>query len=263
MVRIIEDAFWANYETYESLIKRCFVHLFFKKFPNTNSEMYEQRVPTALCQNLSAQESFDNLLVEFKRLRVFERFDREKCNLSAVSEDKKFEQYLYKWAESVLFKEYHDRRKRTLRFRRVSCMDDIHRDTFDVKSKVVEAYANQDDEYIDVDQLPEDQKKATIKYREHADGLYKRFPSLGDIPSMSSEKYETPLDALEEQETFQRIKDLCHTNFERRIVDLKMEGLCNKDIAENLDCSSATVGSTLNKISARYHKRAGNELLAA
>ena len=186
MVRIVSGDFWQNYDTYEAVVRRCFISLYYTKFPHFSSERYD---------NLEA--SYNNLLIELNRLRIFERFDIDKPNISTASIEKKLEQYLFTWTESILYKEYHDRKRRTLRFRRVDSLDDLHRDIYKSNEKAQEIFADED-VTVDVSLLSKKQKEEAIETEDKANKLYKRYPTLRDIPTMTSEKYESPLDDLEE-----------------------------------------------------------------
>jgi RNA polymerase sigma factor (sigma-70 family) len=243
MVRIVDGEFWHNYDTYEATIRRCFISLYYTKFPHFTSERFD-----------NVEASYNNLLVELNRLRIFERFDVTKPDISQSSIDKKLEQYLYKWTESILYKEYHDRKRRTLRFRRVDSLEDLHRDVYKSNEKSREIFANEDVS-IDENFLPEDQKKEAIEVKEKVNKLYKRYPTLRDIPAMSSEKYESPLDAIEERETLDIIMSVCSNDREMDAVRLKKDGLSNEEVAESLGCSASSVDSILNKLCDRYHKR--------
>jgi DNA-directed RNA polymerase specialized sigma24 family protein len=249
MVRIVKK-FWTNYDTYEDIIRRCFLFLFYTKFP----DYIDQRFQTV-------EESYDNLLVEFNRLKIFERFNSSRCNTKKATLDKKLEQYLFKWTESILYREYNARKKRTIRFRRVINMDELHRDMSNKKDKFNEIFSNEPK--INVNYLTEEQKKVALKNEKESHRLFRRYPTINDIPLMTSEKYETPVDSLEERETWNMIKDTCNNSLELRVVQLKYEGLSNRDVAKAIKLPETSVSSVLNKLKQKYHKRSESTLIAA
>jgi RNA polymerase sigma factor (sigma-70 family) len=243
MVRIVQGDFWGNYWSYEDIIKRCFSSLFYKKFHNR--------------ENKAAENAFNHLVVEFNRLRVFDRFDVTKKTPENV--EKGLEQHIFKWTESILYKEYHDRRKRTVRFRRVSSMDDFHRDVYCKKTR--ETFVDEPDT-VDIDQLSEKDKPAALETKNRVEKLYKKYPTIRDIPLVCSEKYETPLDSLEKQDVIKMILDVCQTEKEKNIIGLKMDGIDIEAIADKYDCSKANISAILNKLKDRY-KRSRDRLTSA
>lgn len=248
MVRILKDNFWANVETYEDVIRKCFLHLYYLKFPNFSSERFNGKsVKGCINNDQDVQESFDHLLVEFKRLQVFEKFD-EKRPSNNFPMSKKFEQFLFKWTEKILFEEYHKRKRRTIRFRRVSNMDIIHRDALDIKDKIKEIFA--DEPVIDTDLLPKEDKIKTLEAKSRTERLYKKYPTIQDID------LETPTDDIEEYETWNLILNVCQNEQELKAVEYKKEGLDNEAVAINLKCTSSNVSALLKKLCDRYHKNA-------
>ena len=244
MVRIVPQEFWANYETYEDVIKRCFSYLYSQKFPSNEPQGLEN--------------SFNHLIVEMNRLSIFEKWNPKRPNLEETTLDKKFEQFLYKRIESILSKQYHDRRRRTLRFRRISDINSIHRDTFGAEQKE-EIFAD-DVPSLDIEQLSKRDKEDALKAKAKRHKLYKKYPTVIDIPIMTSEKYETPMDNLVEEDTWKVILASCRDDKERAIVQYKREGLTAEDIGVSLGSSGSNVCAILSQIKKRFEKRAQRSL---
>lgn len=241
MVRIVQGDFWGNFHSYEDVITRCFLYLFNKKF--NNSEVYEAN---------AKKESFNNLLVELDRHKVFDRFDVNKIDIKQV--DKKVEQYLFKWTEQILSKEYHDRRKRTVRFRRVSSFDQFHKDIYSKETK--EMFVDEVSDGVDTDLMATKEREKFLKAKAQKDKLYKKYPTIEDIPSVCSEKYESATDKLEEADVMRMIQEACQTELERKIVKLKLAGVSNKVIGIQFNCTGAKIGNILAKLQGRYLSKA-------
>lgn len=239
MVRIVKGDFWTNFETYEDVIKRCFTYLYFKKFPSEDPQ--------------GETESFDNLIVEMNRLSVFDRFDVKRPNPANHTIDKSFEQFLFKWTEQILYREYHDRRRRTIRFRRINDVDLIHRDTYDPRLHT-EIFA--DEPTIDVDELPPGKKETEIKRRRFQHKMSAKYPTVRNIPDMCSEKYENPDEILQEQDTWEQVLASCRDSQERRIVEMKREGTTTEDIGRAIGCTGSGICAILVSINKRYKRRA-------
>lgn len=241
MVKIVQGDFWNNFHSYEDVITRSFLYLFNKKY--NNAPVYDATARDA---------SFNNLVVELNRHRVFDRFDVSRIDIEKV--DKKIQQYLFKWTEQILYKEYHDRRKRTVRFRRVSSFDSFHKDIY---SKETREMFVDEVSGVDTDHLADKEKSKALKAKAQTEKMYKKYPTIEDIPSVCSEKYESAIDRLEVEDAMRMIQGACQTELERKIVKLKLAGESNKVIGIQLACSGAKIGTILSKLQERYLKKAG------
>ena len=240
MVRIVPQEFWTNYNTYEEVIRRCFSYLYTQKFPSNEPQ--------------GLDDSYDNLIAEMHRLGIFEKWDSCRPSDARATMDQKFEQFLFKRIESIMYKEYHDRRRRTIRFRRISSVNEIHRDTYGTEQKE-EIFADDVPSY-DVEQLPMKEKKEVLKAQAKRHRLYHKYPTVKDIPIMTSEKYETPLDALVEEDTWNLILSACRDDREKAIVRYKKEGLSAEDIGNAMGFTGSNVSSILTQIKSRFKRRA-------
>jgi DNA-directed RNA polymerase specialized sigma24 family protein len=184
-----------------------------------------------------------------ERLEVFDKWDITK--IDAEKQDKKIEQFLFKNIESILYKEYHDRRKRTLRFKRLASVDNIHRDTYSTERKEIFT----DDlcpDLTDLDMVTDTQKKDAQALKDKAHSTFKRYPTTNDIPAMCSEKYQSPSEALEEKDILNMILNSCKNETEAKIVALKLKGMEHTEIAASCNCTYPQVSQYLSKIKGRY-----------
>ena len=96
----IDNDFWSKYEKNEVLLRKCFTYLYNKKYPVSEGE----------------ESAYNYLIMEFFRKDIFARFDAERqgkitqTKVLNKSEDKKFQQFVYKWVESVMYGIYHKNR---------------------------------------------------------------------------------------------------------------------------------------------------------
>jgi DNA-directed RNA polymerase specialized sigma24 family protein len=238
MVRIVKGDFWTNYETYEEVIKRCFTYLYFNRFPSQDPQ--------------GEKEAFHNLLVELNRLGVFDRFDCTRPYLAGKTLDYTFEKFLFKWTEHVLGNDYNERKKRTLRFRRISDVEKIHRDTYTCNT-YSEIFS--DEPVIDLDLLPPEEKEKETDLKVLRNKMSAKYPTVRNIPDMCSEKYKNPDDDIIADETWNQILSVCRDDEEREIVRKKKEGISAEDIGDAMGCSGAAICSTLVNINKRFKKR--------
>jgi hypothetical protein len=232
-----KDRFWENYPYYEEVIRKSFNYIYRRRCPNFNME--------------DEKESYNELLVALENQDVFniKKFDPDQYEKQDVPIGKRYEHYLFNRVYSYLSREYNERKKRTIKFRRVSEINDIHTGSFNPKLEPFE-----EEPRIDVDLLTKDQRKKELEHQEelHKDAVASHipFPTSG-IP--------TPAEELEEMDLWQTILSACRTEQERQIVSYKKEGITNEDIGKLISCTGSNVAVLISRVRSRLQ----DDLIAA
>lgn len=224
----IDTDFWKNYATHEPLIKKCFFHLYRKKYP-----VFEG--PTS---------AYNYLVMEFFRKSIFERFDAERegkytqtKDLSKTSQ-KKFEQYIYKWSESVLFSLYYTELKYRGRYHKFpsEMIEGLTESSYaefklsaGISSWVVEG--------------------ETVETK-------RAYPNISEADEFRAEGAGDALDNYCVEELYSHLDAVLKDDRERKIIKARKEGLSNSIIAESLGISSSHVSMILKAIYARFSKYA-------
>lgn len=229
------EKFWIDYAKYESIIRKCFHYMFMRKYPNYNRE--------------DEAESYNELLVTLEKQNIFSKFDPNRLRKSTLPVEKRYEQFLYKWIESYLSREYNERKTRSMMFQRTSSINDIHTGTF-IPSLVTKSEV---DLYIEPDLMPPKQKEAEYKTRDrdHTRAIEKHI----DVP----ETTDSVIDDLEEEDLWAQIYAACRSDIERQTVTLKKEGYNNKEIGRQLSYSGEYISILLDRVRSRFKK----DLIAA
>jgi hypothetical protein len=229
------ERFWIEYVKYETIIRKCFHYIFMKKYPNYNRE--------------DEAESYNELLVTLEKQNVFQKFNPNHLRVSTLPAEKRYEQFLYKWIESYLSREYNERKTRSMMFRRTSSINDIHTGSF-IPNLVTKSEI---DIYIEPDLMSPAQKESEYKTRDrdHLRAVEKHIDS--------PEAPDGVIKDLEVEDLWDSIYKACHSDTERRIVTLRKEGYNNKEIGKQLDYSGENISLILDKIRGRMKK----DLIAA
>jgi RNA polymerase sigma factor (sigma-70 family) len=232
-VRIDKD-FWKNYAEYEELIRKCFNFLYFTRYPVSEG----------------AESAYNFLVAEFFRKNIFERFDAEKegtrlaCTMKNKSVDKKFKQYIFKWAESVMYGLYNNARnqsKRSLRFSTdsIEVLTETSYNTFKENKGISpwELYTEEGD-----------YEEKTVS------SVIKRAPDITDAADYRSEAPLSAYDQCRENELNDYLNSVLKNKRERIIVDAKRDGLSNTAVAEMVGVTSSQVANILKSIRGRCSK---------
>lgn len=221
----IDTDFWKNYENHSGLLRKCFTHLYFKKYPVTEG----------------SESAYNFLIAEFFRKGIFDRFDAEREGKytqsadAAKTDDKKFEQYIYKWAESVMYGLYHNSRKNSERFLHftndsIEELNELSYDTFK-KNKGVSSWETEAD-------------SKNVSKRS-------KLPCIVDEGDYHAERGDDAFEATQETELLSYLKSVLQNDREGLIVQYKMEGLNNVEVGECVGLSSSQVANILKGIKAR------------
>jgi len=225
----IDKDFWKNYEENEELIRRCFSHLYYRKYPVSEG----------------SESAYNFLVAEFFRKGIFEKFDEEKegkyqqTTIKDKTARKKFEQFIYKWSESIMHALYHSHRKnseRYLKFPNMS-MDSFNSNSYKTfkENNGITPWSSGDDKEDKVSNRP-------------------KIPNISDAEEYHA---ESPLDALEgylEKEMYSCLDSILKDDRERLIIKSKKEGLSNSVTAEIVGISTCQVYNILKDIRKRFSK---------
>lgn len=239
-VRIVEN-FWNKVSENENLIRRCFIH-HFKRHPDPEG----------------IDASYNNLLIKMEELGVFGRFDLQRLVIAAgvegvlkdnditpealkglgINVDKKWEQFIYKWIESIVNNEYNRNGK--------------HSRTF-VRGEELSDYG-----------IPNGEKTSWINNEQDAKSYEEKFNSYDDtdrrgrrFPPTFSNRYKAGEDGFDDQsealsasELRDKILSKLTGKNDRAIFELMEKGLLDREIGAELGFSKQYVSSVLKKVRA-------------
>lgn len=224
-VRIVED-YWENYKNHEELIKRCFHYLFLTKYPNTEG----------------AQNSYQELVVEFSRLNVFSRFQASKHPDHLVS--KKFEAFIYNWVRKVLSDIYSKNYKDSLRYKHTPYIDYVV-----PGSTLCEQYRKSTEKNWQQESMEHiAHKKSSVKKKRRKK---KHFPNHNDASDYIGKLTEDPDHYTERRELLESIRDIAESSSEQKVIDMYLEGYDRKQIADQLGCESYQIKTMMAKLRKR------------
>ena len=221
----IDNDFWANYGEHEILLKKCFTHLYFKKYPVAEG----------------SESAYNFVVMEFFRKGIFERFDadrkgvRTQTSIKGKTTNKKFEQYIYKWVESVMYGLYHNARKHTERYLRFPS-DTVG--SLNEASFAAYKAARGTTPWVSDDEVHKEYKR-------------RKFPNIGDSEEYHAETALSALEQAQETEINSYLDSVLKDARERKIIASKRVGFNNSDIARDLEISSSQVGNILKSIRSR------------
>jgi len=227
-VRIAND-FWDNYEEHEELLRKCFMHIYLKKFP-----VHE-----------GSESAFNFLIAEFFRKKIFERFDASRKGkfFQTQEEDKsiqkKFEQYVYKWTESIMFGMYSNARNYSSRNLRFSIDK--------VETLTETSYANFRDEFFSDETMDEIERSMTKE-------RVRKFPTIADAEDFHGETPMSAHDEYYEKQLYSHLESVLKDDRERAIIAGKKEGLNNSTVGEMVGITPSQVTGILKGIRSRCTK---------
>ena len=237
----IDNDFWTNYAEHETLLRRCFMSLYHKKYP---------------CKE-GAESAYNFLIAEFFRKNLFERFEAEregKYNQTTIenkSSQKKFEQYVYVWSESIIGGLYHSERKhseRNLRFA-TDKLDGMTEHTYESfkENAGISSWKT----------ISEEDPKKQAKLEEQSKRR-KNVPCIADADDYRAQGYDSAFDTLREKELMNHLNSVAKNDRERTVIECKAAGLNNTDVGAVIGVSSSQVANILNGIK----KRCSSAILA-
>ncbi len=238
MVRIVDD-FWTNYAEYEEVIKSSILHLVRTQFPDKDPQ--------------GEEAAMNFVILELHRLSIFSKWQEERLKDKKRPTEKLFENFLYQRIWSILRNEYSRRRKRSLRFKRMAGVGDFRK----------ECYTTPDRLYDDEPKIEEiqdtrrknrgarDRNGETVQERE-ARLRHKRAgeqPTIHDAGEITGNYSLSEIDENFREETLRdMILSVCRTDRERKIVELREEGLQMNEVGAALGMSGSNVGAILGRI---------------
>lgn len=223
----IDEDFWKTYDANKGLLTACFTKIFFSKYPV--HEGYES--------------AFNFLIMEFYRQDLFSRFDENKVGkytqttIVDKTARKKFEQFVYKWTESILYAIYNKERNSSKRNMRFGDLDTLSDDMYTNFKKERGITSWSEDHHLETDI--------------HQEYRVKKLPCILDIDDFYSDPSTDPLDKLCEEEIVAKIMSSLKNDRERFIVTSKLNGLTSAEICVELDLPAPTVSIILSKIKER------------
>lgn len=234
MVRIVED-FWTNYHEYENVIMASILHIARTQFPNKEPQ--------------GESDTINFVITELYRMNTFGKWQVKRLTDTKKSTRKQFENYLYQRIWSILWNEYGRRRKRSMRFKRMP----------DIGALNATCYSTPDHLYEDepkIDEIQNNQKKNGETAQEREARLrHKRAgeqPTIHDAGEITGRYSLTSTDEdLQHKETLSIIYDACTSDKERKIVELREQGLQMNEVGETLGMSGSNVGAILARIRGR------------
>ena len=219
----IDNNFWSTLKEHESLVKRCFNHIYYNKFPV--QEGYES--------------AYNYVLTKLYSDDIFSRFDASTVGKYRQTSDvaktasKKFEQFVYKWITSFMSGLY--RRERTEATRYVKFA------TEQVEQITESWYRSLRKDAGVSDWATEDDRKVAQR----------NYPSISYVREYNASESLSADDACYTKEFITSIKDALDSDRDRFIVESKVAERTNTWIGAKLGISSAQVGNILKSIRGR------------
>jgi hypothetical protein len=224
----IDNDFWKNFSNHKELLTKCFTHLYHKKYP----------------VNEGPDSAFNFLVYEFFRKGIFERFDAERegkltqTKMKNKTSQKKFEQYIYKWAESVMYGLYHNERKHRERYLRFSS------DKIEILTEQSYNEFKENTGISSWDVTTGGEKQKVVTKRKSNPSISDARDYRGETPASADEAYRT-----KQVDSF--IQSVLKSDRERTIVSGKKDGLPNTTIAEMVGVTSSQVANIIDSIRSR------------
>jgi len=235
----IVDNFWENIKENKDLITRCFRH-HFKRHPDAEGW----------------DGSFNNLMVRFYELKVFERFDLnrlleaagkegalideditiENLELMGIDVEKKWEQFIYKWIEKVISYQYTVNGKRTKMF--------ISERKYSVDTGIPKEEKNS---WIATENAEEYEKKFAA-YKENDRRGRKFAPTFENRFTPSGDEFDNPLEVLSANSLENSIREKLTGKRDIAVFNLLSKGLPEKEIATELNVTQQYVNMIAKRI---------------
>lgn len=223
----IDNDFWKNYAEYEELIRSCFNHIYYNKYP----------------VNEGAESTYNYLIAEFFRKGIFDKFDAEKVGKyvqttdSSKTDRKKFEQFIYKWSESViggLYLKVSNESKRYLRFStdKLEDLTDVSYADFKNNSGMGPWAAG--DEVVVTKRLD--------------------TPSISDAEDFRGEDIPSAYEQCRINELESFLQSVLKDDRERAIIEGRREGLSDVAIGKLVGVTSSQVANVVRSIRSRCTK---------
>lgn len=233
MVRIVED-FWVNYHEYEEVINSSIMHIVRTQFPNKESQ--------------GDADDMDYVITELYRLNIFGKWNEERLTKGKANPSSQFENFLYQRIWAILWNEYGRRKKRSMRFKRLPGIADLHKETYSTPDRLYEDEAK-------IDEITLNKREEEARLRHKRAGSQPTIHDVGEIAGNSS--LAATDDDLRHNEMIKAIMSVCQNEKERTIVKLRQDGLQMNEVGEALNMSGSNIGAILNKIKNRYEQKAG------
>lgn len=253
-IRIVGD-FWTLVKSNDSLIKRCFTHLF-SMFPDTNGYTY----------------SFNNVLVRLYEMQIFEKFTHEKLIIGklsgmyrkaghkkdealmlakeemdrehytidnvrgkAIDVDKKWEQYIYTWIQKIINDEYCKNGNYMRKYRHNESMID-----YGTPAEEKSYWIESEEEIISF-------KENNANFKDDRRG--KLFPpSFSNRVRPSEEEFDAALDTLEARDLQESICSRLEDKEQRIFKLLTEEGMSAEEISVAIGCTPQNINRIIKKI---------------
>jgi len=231
MVRIVED-FWTNYHEYEEVIISSILHIVRTQFPNKDPQ--------------GESEDMNFVITELYRLNIFGKWKEERLTSGKTNPNAQFEKFLYQRIWAILWNEYARRKKRSMRFKRMPNNNEYHKETYQTPDRLYD-----DEIKIDDIAIEKRDKEAALRHKRAVSQ-----PTIHDVGEINGScSLAATDDALIHKEMIQNILSVCNNEKERKIIQLRQEGLRMYEIGETLKMTGANVSITLIKIKERLQQK--------
>jgi len=216
--------FWADVQAHEVIIRRCF-HFLNRKYPDPEGE----------------ESSWAHLLIRLNELKILSK-DRFDPTLGGVDkhEDKKWEQYLYKWIEHFLGEAFHNRGKYYKRFA-------IRGDIDTATSHINYQKPSREDRVLLF--RPEESSSKYVKGDDYQVSKKPCFATQDTFPSFH--KQENPLEDVECEEILSGINAVLRNEREKEIIKYLHEGKARAEVAQMVNRTPSSVSFVLKDIKKR------------
>jgi len=237
-IRIVKN-FWENVEENKELILRCFTNLF-------------HRLPDAD----GIDGSFNNLMLRFYELKVFERFDLKKLLKAAGKEgslndnditkdnlekiginvEKKWENFIYMWILKIIRDEYNRNGKWLKTFRH----NDYYVDYGMPKEKV--------SNWLETEEDIKKYNEKLASYKEGDRRGRKYAPTFKERIIPSGEEFDNPLDSLSAKRLRESILVRLTGKNDKAVFELLEKGFAVKDICIKFNKSQQYINEIVREI---------------
>lgn len=238
-----KDLFWSILEDNKILVKRCFNYIL-SKYPNVEGREAAYNHMLIKLWELDVFFKFDIKKVYSKRTGIQESeisdedITRDSLMSRGINPDKKFEQYIYKWVEQILYSSYFSNGKYFKRFK-------LNYNEGVSYNKTETHWATKEENK----QIEKKKLKVTKRIK-------KSYPNNKSMDVCNGSKFYTPEEKLVIEDLVNHMRNSFRSKEDRDIFDMLLNGYSSKEIhCLNPDISYQSICNRINSVKSRLKVR--------
>jgi hypothetical protein len=232
-VRIVKDDFWMTVSSNESLIRKCFLHIF-KRYPDLEEGL---------------ESVYADMLVWFCDKDILNKFDHSRTK-NGKSEDAAWQHFVFCYIQKFLEGNYYNNVKHKLRNSPDANIDIYHSKSYASLRKPNLALFDEE-----VDQQMRVKNGSTKKPPRHTRiNQASVYPTISDLGSLHSSKGHDFTDEIEASDLYSAVKNNLNNDTEREVFKGCVAGFSQKEIADKINVSASAVSAAIKRIKLRCVK---------